>query len=121
MLFDGQCEMCRTGAEVMRRFDNAGAIETLDLHDPQARARFQGLRLEDLLEELHVVDDRGRVFRGARALNQILRCQRGLRRLLAYLWYLPGYPLLADWQYKRLAATRYHRGAGGRRKQPQRL
>ena len=64
MLYDGECEMCKAGAEAMRKFDNSGSIETLDLHDPDARANFPELKLENLLEELHVVDDRGRVFRG---------------------------------------------------------
>ena len=60
-----------------------------------------------MLEELHVADDAGRVYRGARAINEILRFQRGAKRYLAYLWYLPGFAWLADRQYKRLAASRY--------------
>ena len=70
------------------------------------------------MEELHVVDDRGQVYRGARAINEILRIQPGLRGWLAYAWYLPGYAWLADRQYKRLAASRYDRDASGRLKKP---
>ncbi len=109
VLYDGECAMCRAAAEGMRRFDNAAAIELVDLHHPGARSRFPALEREKLLEELHVVDDAGRVFRGARALNELLRRQRGFRRYLAFLWYLPGYPWLAERQYKRLAASRYGR------------
>ena len=50
------------------------------------------------------------------AINEILRHQRGLRRMLSYLWYLPGYGWFADRQYKRLAASRYARDASGRLK-----
>jgi predicted DCC family thiol-disulfide oxidoreductase YuxK len=107
VLFDGACGTCRQVAEQMRRFDNSGALELLDLHSPAVRARFPSLQLDHLLEELHVVDDAGRVYRGARAINQILRFQNGLKRYLAYLWYLPGFAWVADRQYKRIAASRY--------------
>jgi predicted DCC family thiol-disulfide oxidoreductase YuxK len=106
--------MCRTSVEGVRHFDNSGMIEALDLHNPEARAQFPELALEALLEELHAVDDRGQVYRGARAINQILRMQSGVRGLLAYLWYVPGYAWLADRQYKRIAASRYNRDAQGR-------
>jgi predicted DCC family thiol-disulfide oxidoreductase YuxK len=118
ILFDGACEMCRTGAERFERFDNSGTIEPLNLNDPAARAKFPDLELEDLIEELHAVDDRGQVYRGARAINEILRRQHGVKGLLAYLWYVPGYAWLADRQYKRIAASRYQRDADGRIKTP---
>jgi predicted DCC family thiol-disulfide oxidoreductase YuxK len=116
ILIDGACEFCRTAADGIRRFDNGGAIEILDLQQPAHRSRFPQFRLEELLDELHAVDDRGRVFRGARAINEILRRQEGPKRWLAYLWYLPGYAWLADRQYKRMAATRYERDLHGRLK-----
>jgi predicted DCC family thiol-disulfide oxidoreductase YuxK len=93
-------------------------IEPLDLNDPDARAKFPDLKLENLLEELHAVDDRGRVYRGARAINEILRMQRGLKGYLAYLWYIPPYAWLADRQYKRIAASRYQRDARGQLRTP---
>ena len=74
------------------------------------------MKLENLLEELHAVDESGRVYRGARAINEILRRQNGLKGYLAYLWYIPGYAWLADRQYKRIAASRYQRDASGRTK-----
>jgi len=118
ILYDGSCVMCRTSVEGVRHFDNSGLIEPLDLQDPEARALFPDLTMEALLEELHAVDDRGRVFRGARAINEVLRMQTGLRGILAYLWYVPGYAWLADRQYKRIAASRYQRDANGRLRQP---
>jgi predicted DCC family thiol-disulfide oxidoreductase YuxK len=110
--------MCRASVEGVRHFDNSGLIEPLDLQNADARAQFPDLKMEALLEELHAVDDRGQVYRGARAINQILRLQSGLRGLLAYLWYVPGYAWLADRQYKRIAASRYDRDAKGRLRQP---
>ncbi len=116
ILYDGSCEMCRASLDGIRQFDNSGAIEPLDLHREEVRAQFPGLTQEKLLEELHAVDESGRVYRGARAINEILRRQRGLRGYLAYLWYIPPYAWLADWQYKRIAASRYARDARGKSK-----
>lgn len=117
VLYDGGCEMCRNVAAGILRYDNSEALELFDANDPAVRAQFPGLELEALLYELHVIDDRGRVYRGARAVNEILRRQEGLRSLLAYLWYLPGYAWLADRQYKAIAARRY-RFETGRRSDP---
>ena len=116
ILYDGSCEMCRASLDGIRQFDNSGQIEPLDLHEDEVRAQFPDLKLENLLEELHAVDAGGRVYRGARAINEILRRQRGLKGYLAYLWYIPGYAWLADRQYKRIAASRYQRDAQGRLK-----
>ena len=116
ILYDGSCDMCRASLDGIRHFDNSGQIEPLDLHREEVRAQFPELKLENLLEELHAVDEKGRVFRGARAINEILRRQNGLKGYLAYLWYVPGYAWLADKQYKRIAASRYQRDARGRLK-----
>jgi predicted DCC family thiol-disulfide oxidoreductase YuxK len=114
VLYDGGCEMCRNVAAGVLRYDNTDALELLDANEPAARAQFPELNLDDLLYELHVIDDRGRVYRGARAVNEILRRQAGLRSLVAYLWYLPGYAWLADRQYKAIAGRRYRFGAAGK-------
>jgi predicted DCC family thiol-disulfide oxidoreductase YuxK len=115
VLYDGGCAMCRAVADGILDYDNSGALELMDLHADEARVRFPQLRLDDLLYELHVIDDAGRVYRGARAINEILRRQSGMRGLLAYLWYLPGYAWLADRQYKAIAASRHRFGDGRRR------
>ncbi len=107
MLYDGGCELCRMGAEAVRLFDNSGHIDLIDFHQDAARAEFPGLTMAALMEALHVVDDRGRVWRGARAVNEVLRHQQGVRGWLAYLWYLPGFAWLADRQYQRIAGARY--------------
>lgn len=118
ILYDGACDLCRASIDGINQFDNSGLIEPLDLQDNDNRAKFPDLKLENLLEELHAVDDNGRVYRGARAINEILRRQRGLKGYLAYLWYIPPYAWLADWQYKRIAASRYARDARGKLKTP---
>ncbi len=114
VLYDGTCEMCVASIAAIARFDNSGAIDSLDLFDSKAYEQFPDLKREDLVRELHAVDDQGHVFRGARAINEILRHQRGLKRWLAYAWYVPGFAWLADRQYKEIAATRHDRDTHGR-------
>lgn len=114
ILYDGSCNMCRASVQAIENFDASGAIEPFDLHDPAARAKFPDLEMKDLLEELHAVDEHGCVYRGARAINEILRRQPGIRGWLAYAWYIPGYAWMADRQYKRIAASRYQRDEKGR-------
>ncbi|MGH7985406.1 MAG: thiol-disulfide oxidoreductase DCC family protein [Candidatus Binataceae bacterium] len=107
VLYDGACSMCRKSAEKLRRFDNSGVLDLLDIHDEASRAQFPGLRMDALMKELYVVDDHGDVWRGAWAVNEIIRRQHGPRSYLAYLWYLPGFAWLADHQYQRIASSRY--------------
>ena len=118
VIYDGECSVCRTSAEAVRIFDNSNAIDLIDLHDADARAQFPDLTMQALMEELHVVDDAGRVTRGARAVNEVLRHQQGVRGWLAYLWYIPGYAWLADRQYKRIARSRDGVDCDGRRIKP---
>lgn len=107
VLYDGGCELCRMGAEAVRVFDNSGHIDLIDFNNEEARAGFPNLTMPALMEALHVVDDCGRVWCGARAVNEVLRHQRGVRGWLAWLWYLPGFAWLADRQYQRIAGSRY--------------
>ena len=118
VIYDGECSLCRVSAEAVRMFDNSDAIDLIDLHDAEARAQFPKLTIEALMDELHVVDDSGRVTRGARAVNEVLRRQRGVRGWLAYMWYIPGYAWLADRQYKKIARSRYSVACAGRRVKP---
>ena len=107
VLYDGACAMCRASAEIVRVYDNSNKIDLMNFHDDELRARFPAIELDALMDELHVIDDRGNVWRGARAVNQILRYQNGIRGLVAWLWYVPGFAWIADRQYKRIARSRY--------------
>jgi predicted DCC family thiol-disulfide oxidoreductase YuxK len=112
VLYDGACAMCQEMIARLKAIDNSNTLDLLDLHDEQLRARFPGLELSRIMEELHAVDDQGRVYRGARAVNEIMRRQRGILGVLAMLWYIPGYPRLAEWQYRRIARSRYRDALG---------
>jgi predicted DCC family thiol-disulfide oxidoreductase YuxK len=110
VLYDGACAMCRASADIVRSYDNSDKIDLLNFHDDELRARFPEIKLDALMDELHVIDDQGNVWCGARAVNQIMRYQHGVRGMLAWLWYFPGFALIADSQYKRIARSRYDDG-----------
>jgi len=113
VLYDGSCEMCRVSLEAIRHFDASGKIQALNLHETRTRDRFPAFDFDHLMEQLHAIDDRGNTYRGARAINEILRMQPGIRGWLAYAWYIPGFAWLAERQYQRIASTRYDRNAPG--------
>jgi predicted DCC family thiol-disulfide oxidoreductase YuxK len=76
------------------------------LQNPGVARRFPAFRPEELLREIHAVDETGRVWRGADAIREALSRQSGLRRAICWLWAVPGFPRLADSQYRRIAAAR---------------
>jgi len=83
------------------------SIEAIDLRDPQVPQRFPNFRLDELLREIHAVDDGGRVWRGADAIRQALSRQSGLPRAISWVWRVPGFEGLANYLYRRAAASRH--------------
>jgi predicted DCC family thiol-disulfide oxidoreductase YuxK len=112
LLYDGQCPFCRAQLARLKRWDPRGRVELLDLHHPSAARRFPGLRHRDLMDEMHIVDRRGRVFRGVEAYRLL---SRRLPRLwiLAPLLHLPFSLPLWRWIYRKVARNRYLLGGAG--------
>lgn len=106
MLYDGQCRMCRSQAELVARYNDDERIELLDLHDVAVAARFPLISPADARRELHLVGPAGQIFRGAEAVRQILLLLPDLRGL-GELMRLPGAMLLARPLYALVANNRY--------------
>jgi len=87
----------------VRDFDQANVLDLLDFRDEELQRELPNLRLDAVVAELHIVDDRGNLWQGARAINQILRRQPGISGALAWLWYFPGFAWLAKRHYRRMA------------------
>ena len=60
---------------------------------------------DDLMREIHAVDDAGRVWRGANAIREAMSLQSGLPQAISWLWRVPGFEGLADYLYRRVAAS----------------
>lgn len=106
VLYDGHCRFCRGQISILRRLDLAGRLEFTSLHDPHVAVAFPDLSREELMDEMVVVDTRGRPWRGAAAV-------RYLSRKLPALWpvalplHVPGSLPLWTAIYRFVARNRY--------------
>jgi predicted DCC family thiol-disulfide oxidoreductase YuxK len=106
MLYDGNCRICCSQADLVRSFNSQDRIEVLDLHDPSAIVRFPQFSAQAVRSELHLVAPDGSVHIGAAAVREVLLrlpSLRGLGEILA----LPGMTALAAPFYRLVAANRY--------------
>ena len=110
-LYDGNCLICRSTCDTMRRLDWLKRIEFIDLHEDAAwRGRFPQLALERLMAEIHVVDEAGRVFAGFAGSRRMLR-EVPLGLPLWLLLQAPGMARAGQRVYRFIARRRYRLNA----------
>jgi predicted DCC family thiol-disulfide oxidoreductase YuxK len=107
VIFDGACPKCRKSIKGLQALADPESLETIDLQDPDLVRRFPNLRRDELLREIHVIDDTGQIWRGADAIRETLSRQHGVARVLSWLWRIPGLGRFAEHEYRRIAATRH--------------
>jgi predicted DCC family thiol-disulfide oxidoreductase YuxK len=109
VIFDGQCKICRAQIARLARLDRGGRLAYLSLHDPAVRERYPDLTHDQLMQDMYVVDRKGRRHRGAAAVRYL---SGRLPRLwpLAPLLYLPCTLPLWQWLYRQVANRRYRFG-----------
>lgn len=107
VLYDDMCPLCRGSKKL------AGAVDwfhRLTFHgtsdEALIREKWPDLDAEGLCEAMHVVDPRGRVYRGFAAFRRILWVNP-LAWLPALLLYLPGVSYAGDRLYRRIASRRH--------------
>ena len=109
VIFDGDCRSCTEQIARLARWDSAGRLAFLSLHDPAVARQYPDLTYEMMMREMYVIDRRGKRHGGAEAL-------RYLSRRLPRLWWaapvlhLPGSMLLWRWLYQQVAQRRYRFG-----------
>ena len=106
LLYDGNCRICTSQADLISRYDLAGRIERLDMNTPVAHARFPQVTPAAARRELHLVAPDGALYRGPEAVRETLL---RLPRLwaLGQLMCLPGVMALARPIYRLVARYRY--------------
>lgn len=111
VLFDGHCPLCLSWAERLRRRDRGHRLVLISLHDPAVRRWFPDANPEQLMQQIHVHDPRGRWHAGAEAMRYL---SRRVPRLwwLAPLLHLPFSGKLWQRVYSRVADRRYDVGEG---------
>ena len=106
-IYDGNCVICRSTCNAMRRLDWLKRIEFINLHeDARWRDRFPELSSERLMAEIHVIDDGGRIHAGFAGSRRMLR-EAPLGLPLWLLLQLPGAEAIGRRAYRFIAWRRY--------------
>ena len=70
VIYDGQCNFCRSQVNNLHRLDCCGnRLAFLSLHDPRVQERYPDLSHEDLMEQMYVVDGQDSRHGGADAVR----------------------------------------------------
>ena len=107
VLFDGQCPLCRKAVSLLGRLDWRGRLHFRDCRDtPNLPATSPPLSAARLLEEMHLVTPRGKVYAGYAAFRWMAWRVPVLWPVAPFL-YLPGVPWLGHRVYLWVARRRY--------------
>jgi predicted DCC family thiol-disulfide oxidoreductase YuxK len=106
VLFDDRCGKCRRFVRLSSALDLAGRLEPIGLSNPRIPREFGHFDPDALNFEMHVIDSRGRVFRGFYAIRRIAR-EVPLMWPLAALLFIPGVSAAGEPIYAWIARTRY--------------
>lgn len=107
VLFDGDCPLCQRLSRQLARLDWRGKLHFQNARDtPNLPVTSPTLVPERLLEEMHLVTPRGRVYAGYRAFRWIA-WRLPVFWLLAPLLSLPGVPWVGNKLYLWVARRRY--------------
>lgn len=85
VLFDETCGLCRRARAWLEDQDSYLPLEFVAAGSPRARERYPGLTREELMAELCVVADDGRVWKGASAWVLCLWALRRYRGLAMHI------------------------------------
>lgn len=109
VIYDGHCRICTAQIQRLVRWDSAGRLAFLSLHDPEVHRRWPDLTHEAMMQSMVLIDTTGGRHWGAEAIRYL---STRLWRLwpLAPLLHLPGTMRLWQWCYRQIANRRYKLG-----------
>lgn len=105
LVFDGDCGICTTLSGVARRFVMPGRGTVAASYDLDLA--HYGLTMEQCLEALQYVDDRGRVHAAQDAVARLLLAGAPWWKPFGAVLLLPGVNVLAGVGYRWVARNRY--------------
>ncbi|MCG8653679.1 MAG: DUF393 domain-containing protein [Pirellulales bacterium] len=107
MIYDGECNFCRSQVAKLHRFDRGGQkLAFISLHDPRVAQRYPDLSHQQLMDQMYVVDRAGRRHGGADAVKYLSR-RLPLLWIIAPILHIPGTARLWRWMYRQVARRRY--------------
>ena len=106
VIYDGDCRFCTAQVQNLARWDKRGRLSFLSLHDPEVGSRFPDLTQDQLMEEMYVVDPRGRRYAGGDAFRYLTTRLPALYPLAPFM-HLPFTRPIWRWGYRQVAKRRY--------------
>jgi predicted DCC family thiol-disulfide oxidoreductase YuxK len=106
LIYDAHCALCEATKNFLARWDRHHSIRYLHFQEDPAKALLPHLAGAEHLEAMYFLDGTGQNWKGTEAAREILR-HLPFGRPLAWLFYLPGVPLLGDRLYTWIARNRY--------------
>ena len=110
VIFDGECGFCTGQVQRINRWDPSNRLAFLSLHDPEVANRYPDLTYDQLMDEMYVVDQKGRRHAGAAAFRYLTR-RLPLLWPAALLMHIPFTMPLWHWAYRQVARRRYRLSA----------
>lgn len=105
-LFDGNCVICQMTRRTINALDWFRRVEFLDLHTEAVSERYPEMDHDELMGEIHVIDQQGRVYKGFLGTRRMLKAVP-LGYPLWLLMQLPGMTRLGRRVYGTIARNRY--------------
>ena len=108
MYYDGGCPLCRREVDHYRRLDKTHRVRWQDIAQHVSELERHGIRAQDALARLHVIDRNGDLQTGAWAFAAVwdeLPGYRWLARLVRALHLIPAMDMI----YRRFAPWRLRR------------
>lgn len=106
ILYDGNCGLCTRSVAGLRTLKTNAVLEFMPLQQYDTDNLPLNLSVEDLYAQIHVIDEEGRLFKGAEALTRVVKTVPTLQ-WIAWLYRVPGMHYVADQLYKWIAKHRY--------------
>jgi predicted DCC family thiol-disulfide oxidoreductase YuxK len=106
VIYDGDCQFCCRQVERLKRLDGQNRLAFLSLHNDEVSRYAPNLTHDQLMEQMYVVDQKGRQHGGAAAFRY-LSCRLPRLWMLAPLMHIPFSLPIWRWLYGQVAKRRY--------------
>lgn len=108
VFYDGSCRVCSGEMAHYRKMKHGGRLLFIDISAPDFEAEGYGISHRQFMEQMHAIDQNGRIFRGVDAFRAIWQAfpDSPIFRLLSRLLALPGISGISRIAYRAFAAGR---------------
>jgi predicted DCC family thiol-disulfide oxidoreductase YuxK len=108
VFYDGSCIVCATEMAVYMKKNHEGRLAFIDVSAPDFQPQEYGITMPDFMYQIHVIDRKGKVYRGIEAFWAIWQAfpSSSWYGFLGTLVTFPGLNIMALLAYRGFASTR---------------